>query len=162
VSDAVESDEDEGEGVPASWGGASGPRAGFWQRFGGAFVDGALVAIVGTLLQLAFRSALGELLSIALSAGYFTYFEGGPQGAGFGKQLVGIRVIDAHTGRPIGHRRAFIRWITALISALCLLVGYLWMLRDPERQCWHDKFAGDVVVPTVDYPVRDPSGARYH
>jgi hypothetical protein len=27
------------------------------------------------------------------------------------------------------------------------------MLWDPERQCWHDKFAGDYVVPVASYPV---------
>jgi uncharacterized RDD family membrane protein YckC len=25
-------------------------------------------------------------------------------------------------------------------------MGYMWMLWDPERQTWHDKMAGSIVV----------------
>ena len=32
-------------------GGPSGPRAGFWQRFGAALVDGILLGIVGGVLR---------------------------------------------------------------------------------------------------------------
>jgi uncharacterized RDD family membrane protein YckC len=92
-------------------------------------------------------------MSIFVSAGYFTYFEGGPRGAGFGKRALGIRVIDAQTGSPIGYPRAFVRWISQIVSAVFIFLGYLWMLWDSEKQCWHDKFAGDVVVPAADYPV---------
>jgi len=28
-----------------------------------------------------------------------------------------------------------------------LLIGYLWMLWDDEKQTWHDKVVGSVVVP---------------
>ncbi|HZQ16865.1 MAG TPA: hypothetical protein VFA82_08850 [Gaiellaceae bacterium] len=31
--------------------------------------------------------------------------------------------------------------------------GYFWMLWDGEKQTFHDKFAGSVVVPTDGYPV---------
>ena len=53
----------------------------------------------------------------------------------------------------IGYGRAFIRWLVSIISALILLLGYLWMLWDKEKQCWHDKAANDVVVPVQYYPV---------
>jgi uncharacterized RDD family membrane protein YckC len=33
------------------------------------------------------------------------------------------------------------------------IIGYLWMLYDPEKQTWHDKVAGTFVVPTSAYPV---------
>jgi len=39
------------------------------------------------------------------------------------------------------------------VSWVVFLLGYLWMLWDSEKQCWHDKFAGDVVVPVSAYPV---------
>jgi hypothetical protein len=32
--------------------------------------------------------------------------------------------------------------------------AYRWMPWDKESQCWHDKFAGDVVVPVSAYPPR--------
>ena len=140
-------------GNPESWGRASGPRAGFWRRFAGLIIDGVIVGIIGGILQALLRHGVGDGLSIIISAGYYSYFEGGPKGAGFGKQAMGIRVIDAETGEPIGHPRAFIRWISQILSTLIFFLGYLWMLWDPEKQCWHDKLAGDVVVPTAEYPV---------
>ena len=38
------------------------------------------------------------------------------------------------------------RFAAAFIDGI--LLGYLWMLWDSEKQCWHDKAANDVVIPT--------------
>ena len=65
---------------------------------------------------------------------------------------MGIRVIDFDTGGPIGYGRGFIRWIGRIVSEIVFFIGYLWMIWDKEKQCWHDKFANDVVVPTSSYP----------
>jgi hypothetical protein len=46
-----------------------------------------------------------------------------------------------------------VRWIVGYISFAVILIGYLWMLWDGEKQTWHDKAANDVVVPVADYPV---------
>lgn len=138
---------------PTQYRGASGPRAGFWRRFAAAFIDGIIVAIVISVLFAALKGpgyALGLLLSIA----YFVYLEGGPTGQTIGKRALGIRVIGFDTGGPIGYGRAFIRWIGRYVSALVIYIGYLWMLWDREKQCWHDKFANDVVVPVSAYPVQ--------
>ena len=138
----------------ASAGGASGPRAGFWRRFAAAFVDG----IVGfgipygiLLVLLSQEAAYG--LAFLISIVYITYFEGSDSGQGVGKKLLGIRVIDFNTGGSIGYGRAFLRWIGRILSSLPIYLGYLWMLWDKEKQTWHDKIAGCVVVPTDAYPV---------
>ena len=62
-------------------------------------------------------------------------------------------MIDLATGGPIGNSRAFIRYIGRFVSTIVFLLGYFWMLWDPEKQTWHDKFAGSVVVPVDAYPV---------
>jgi len=49
---------------------------------------------------------------------------------------------------PIGYGRAFVRWLVSLVSGFVILIGYLWMLWDSEKQTWHDKAANSVVVPT--------------
>ena len=67
-------------------------------------------------------------------------------GATPGKMLLGIRVIDEATGQPPAVHRCLARYIGYGISSLPLLLGYLWMLWDPEKQTWHDKLAGTVVV----------------
>ena len=88
-----------------------------------------------------------------ISAAYYTYFEGGASGQTLGKKALGIRVIDFSGGGPIGYGRGFIRWIGRIVSAIPLFLGYFWMIWDKEKQTWHDKFAGSVVVPESAYPV---------
>ena len=130
----------------------SGPRAGFWRRFAGAFIDGVIIGVINTVLELGLKGA-GEAIALLVSIAYFTYFEGGPTGQTVGKRTMGIRVISLDDGGPIGYGRGFIRWIGRIVSAIVFFLGYFWMLWDKESQCWHDKFAGDVVVPVSAYPV---------
>ena len=49
-------------------------------------------------------------------------------------------------GQPLSVGTAFVRSLMKLISGAVLLIGYLWMLWDPEKQTWHDKVAGTYVV----------------
>jgi uncharacterized RDD family membrane protein YckC len=130
---------------------AGGPRAGFWQRFGASIVDGIIVGLVAGILEAVLKTA-GYFLGVVLGIAYYVSFEGGPRGGGLGKQLMGIRVIDATTGEPIGYGRALVRYLGHIVSTIVFLLGYLSMLWDSERQCWHDKFAHDVVVPVGAYP----------
>jgi uncharacterized RDD family membrane protein YckC len=53
-----------------------------------------------------------------------------------------------------GYGRALLRYIGRIVSTIPCLLGYFWMLWDGEKQTWHDKFAGSVVVPVSDYPVQ--------
>jgi hypothetical protein len=48
-------------------------------------------------------------------------------------------------GGPIGYSRVAIRWLVSIVSAAVTLLGYFWMLWDPEKQTWHDKAAGSIV-----------------
>lgn len=121
-------------------------RAGWWPRLGAWMIDGLLVGLIAGLLGAVLHGNLGGGLAVLVSAAYFTILEGGPGGAGAGKRALGLRVVDQRTGAPIGYPRAFVRWLTRLVSAIAFFIGYLWMLGDSERQCWHDKLAGDVVV----------------
>ena len=134
------------------YGKASGPRAGFWRRFGAAFIDGIIVGLVLAILT-ALLKGVGYALGIIIAIAYFTYFEGGDTGQTIGKRALGIRVVDFETGGPIGYGRGFIRYIGRIVSGVVIYIGYLWMLWDREKQTWHDKFAGAVVVPASAYPV---------
>ena len=138
----------------ADTGGASGPRAGFWQRFGAYLLDVLILGVPQWILMIAAPDAAGIIYAIFLVIGiaYFTYFEGGPRGQTLGKRALGIRVYDLRQGGPIGYGRAFIRYIGRIVSGIVILLGYLWMLWDREKQTWHDKFAGSVVVPASAYP----------
>jgi uncharacterized RDD family membrane protein YckC len=138
--------------------GASGPRAGFWIRFGAFLLDYLIYgipAVIVFFVAAAISDTLGTVAYILLIIGYFayfTYFEGGPTGATPGKRICGIRVYDFRGGPgPIGYGRGFIRQIMKQVSAIPIYLGYFWMLWDREKQTWHDKVAGDVVVPRDQY-----------
>lgn len=124
----------------------SGPRAGFWVRLLALLIDGALLTVVVLLVGRGSTSAGVQLLAAALGMVYFTTAVGSGPGQTLGARLVGIRVVDARTGEPIGYGRAFRRWLVTFLLGW-LIIPYLWMLWDAERQTWQDKLAGDVVVP---------------
>jgi uncharacterized RDD family membrane protein YckC len=121
-------------------------RAGFWRRFAAAFIDGVLIGIVSWILQAVLGNA-GSVLTLLIGIGYYTYFHGST-GQTPGDAALSIRVIDKDGGGSIGYGRAFVRWLVSIISGAVLLLGYLWMLWDSEKQCWHDKAANSLVVPT--------------
>jgi uncharacterized RDD family membrane protein YckC len=133
-------------------GGASGPRANFGQRLVAAIIDSIIVGIPAGILDYALKGA-GYAIAIAVAVGYYGWLEGSPSGQTVGKRVMNIRVYDLRVGGPIGTGRAIGRYFARIISAIPCLLGYFWMLWDKERQCWHDKLVGSVVVPTSAYPV---------
>ena len=136
-------------------GAQSGPRAGFWVRLAAAILDAVVLIVPFAIIIAVFPDAVG-VAYVALLAGQLVYYialEGSPSGQTLGKKAVGIRVYDLKQGGQIGYGRAFVRYLGRLPSSFVLYLGYLWMLWDGEKQTWHDKLAGSVVVPTRDYPV---------
>ena len=135
--------------------GPSGPRAGFWQRFGALVVDSLVLLIPIVVITLIVEDAvLANALTTLLSFVYYVALEGSASGQTVGKRVLGIRVLDFQGGTgSIGYGRAVVRNLVKYISAIPLLLGYLWMLWDREKQCWHDKAASSVVVPVDAYPV---------
>lgn len=147
--------------------------AGFWRRLLSAFVDYALlmavafgiaaawsddVALVGRLgggwsVRLT-PDSLPEVLSIA----YFTYLHATAAGQSIGNRIAGVRVADAVTGRPLSVGRALLRVLVSFVSEALLLIGFLWMLWDPQRQTWHDKAVRSVVLLTAVSPPPGPFG----
>ena len=113
-----------------------------------------VVIIIGAVSGSRGLLVLGYVLAFVLWIGYEVYFHGGPTGQTLGKRAMQIRVVDFATGGPIGYGRAFLRFIGRWISGIFCYLGYLWMLWDKEKQCWHDKMANDVVVPVHAYPIR--------
>ena len=123
-------------------------RSGFWRRFAAALIDALVVGVSTTILRVILGFAAGEGIGLILAFGYYTYFHG-RTGQTPGDAVMSIRLIDLRdqTGEPIGYGRAFLRCLVSIVSGLVLALGYLWMLWDGEKQTWHDKAAGSVVVP---------------
>jgi uncharacterized RDD family membrane protein YckC len=131
--------------------GPSGPRAGFWIRFAAALIDGLALSLLNTLLVRLF-GGVGEVLEVGSGAVYLIAFFGSRNGQTLGYMITGLRVVSITDGGPIGPARAAIRWAVGVVSAFALLLGYFWMLWDPERQTWFDKASRSVVVPTGGTP----------
>ena len=143
--------------------------AGFWVRLGAYLIDTIILAMVGSVLQLAFtgtlinmpdftpRSQPAEVLAPMLAAvGVLTLlnmaiaacYEGlfiARVGATPGKMIAGLKVIRADGG-PVGMGRAFGRYFAKILSSLTLLIGFLMAAFDAERRALHDMICDTRVV----------------
>jgi len=73
----------------------------------------------------------------------------GRTGQTWGRRIVGNKVVRVDNGDVPGIGRALGRELFGwIISANILYLGYLWMIWDKDRQTWHDKVAGTIVVRT--------------
>jgi uncharacterized RDD family membrane protein YckC len=81
---------------------------------------------------------------ILVELAYFTYFHTTTAGQSIGNKILGIRVLDADTGRSLPYARAFVRALMSNLSALALFLGYFWMLWEPRKRTWHDIVANSL------------------
>lgn len=64
-----------------------------------------------------------------------------------GKWILGIRVVRADTGIPVGFWRMALRQVIGqFLSAIICYLGFIWALFDRNRQAWHDKIAKTLVI----------------
>ena len=124
--------------------------AGFWRRVAASLLDSLIFTVLLTLLLgPAFANApvsdpagwLRVLLTLALTVALWLAFLGTP-----GKLLMGCVVLDATSLQPMHWRQAVLRYVAYLASLLPLMLGFLWVARDPRKQGFHDKIANTVVV----------------
>lgn len=101
----------------------------------GALNGGALAAAIALILAAVLLVAVLYVRSL------------GKTGQTWGRKIAGVKVVSKETGAPIGIGRAFGRSLFAsLISGNICFLGYLWMLWDKDRQTWHDKIVGSIVI----------------
>jgi uncharacterized RDD family membrane protein YckC len=67
------------------------------------------------------------------------------KGTTIGGIVLGIKVVRLD-GKPIDFAVALVRSLSSFFSAFALFLGFFWAGWDRERQAWHDKIAGTVVV----------------
>jgi uncharacterized RDD family membrane protein YckC len=120
--------------APEAW---TLPRAGFWERMGAGFLDVVLVSILGGLVG---GPPLGFLVALAYFAGMWAW-----KGTTIGGIVLKLKVVRLD-GRPITFPVALVRGLAAAFSVIVFFLGFLWMAWDGDKQGWHDKIAGTVVV----------------
>lgn len=116
------------------------PRASFLERLAAFALDVALVLIADGLLN--FTRHEGALIVLLLA--YHIIFWGW-KGTTVGGIICQLRVVRVD-GQPLRFSDALIRGLSSVFSVAALGLGCLWILYDPERQSWHDKIAGTLVV----------------
>ena len=115
------------------------PHATFLDRLAAIALDLLLVLLVRSLLV--FRE--DETFFFLLFA-YYTAFLAW-KGTTIGGIVCNLRVIRTD-GQPLRFVDSLVRALSAIFSSIAFGLGFLWILRDPERQAWHDRIAGTYVV----------------
>ena len=116
------------------------PRATFLDRFAAFTLDAVLVLIATAMLDLRREDGAFFVLLFVYCVAFWTW-----KGTTIGGIICNLRVIRTN-GQPLRYIDALVRGLSSLFSFAALGLGVLWILRDPERQSWHDKIAGTYVV----------------
>ena len=139
--------------------------AGFWLRFGAAFIDGLIIGIpvfgIGILVVVGLglheefdnqNSPVPALLDLGFRLVYFLIAwiysavqESGPHMATFGKRACGIVVTDLN-GQRISFGRASGRFFGEILSGITWYIGYIMAGFTEKSQALHDMVAGTLVV----------------
>jgi uncharacterized RDD family membrane protein YckC len=118
------------------------PRATFLDRLAAFVLDCVLVAIANGLLDLN-RHDTDEWFFFLLLCYHIAFWAW--KGTTLGGIICNLRVTRTDGG-DLRFVDALVRGLSGIFSIAALGIGCLWMLQDPERQMWHDKIAGTLVV----------------
>lgn len=141
--------------------GSTGQLAEWGSRAGGYIIDyliaGApffVLYLIGAMLSSSGSggaAAIGALFVLIGAAVYFglllwIIYQEGTTGQSIGKRQMGIRLVSAQTGQPIGFGMAFLRKIAHFLDGLVCYLGFLWPLWDDRKQTFADKVCNTIVV----------------
>ena len=113
------------------------PRAEFLPRLAAFVLDVTLVMLVLAFID---RGNYWFSALLAYHIGFWTF-----KGTTVGGIICNLRVVRSD-GAPLQFVDALIRGLASVFSLAVFGLGGLWILRDPERQAWHDIIAGTLVV----------------
>ena len=117
-------------------------RAGFWVRFCAAAIDGILLTIVVMIVFGTDDTNTGPDFLISL-----LYYSLGVAvwSTTVGKRLLGLYVLRAD-GSKVGFLRAVGRWLSYILSALILFIGFFMVGLRQDKRGLHDLICDTVVV----------------
>jgi len=144
--------------------------AGFWIRFVAAMIDGILLGVVTSLIDLpltvfimprgVFNPPTGApvampavmlgllgvetLINLSIQCAYETYFIY-KRGATVGKMALGLKVVRPDgSAIPVG--LAFGRFFAKMLDSLTLLIGYIMAGFDEQKRALHDRICDTRVI----------------
>jgi uncharacterized RDD family membrane protein YckC len=118
------------------------PRASFFDRLAAVALDLVLVGIAAAFLGFGRYEGPGPFFAL-LFAYHVAFWSW--KGTTLGGIICSLRVVRTNNV-PLRFVDALVRGLSGIFSMVALGIGYFWMLNDAERQTWHDKIAGTVVV----------------
>jgi uncharacterized RDD family membrane protein YckC/cytoskeletal protein CcmA (bactofilin family) len=111
------------------------PRAGFWKRLLADLLDFILLGLLVPFLGKGFLP-----VAVVYFVALWTW-----RGTTIGSLLLRLKIVRTD-GSPMTFAVALVRSLSSFFSLLVLGLGFLWAGWDREKQSWHDKIAGTVVV----------------
>ncbi len=126
-------------------GGAASASSEFNYETGAYETSGGSGALAGFGVLLMF---VGGLVSFGIWL-WNRVFKMGRTGQSVGKRVIGLKLINAETGQPIGAGPSFLREIVHSLANQIVYLSFLWMLWDANRQTLADLVvkSNDIVVP---------------
>lgn len=121
------------------------PLASIESRLGALIIDSIILGAVAGAGFLGTRHGAGAGLGFFIGIAYQWFFLTQNNGQTLGKMLMGIRVIKRN-GAPLQATDAILRYLGYYLNSAILMLGWLWASWDEDRQGWHDKLAGTIVV----------------
>jgi uncharacterized RDD family membrane protein YckC len=131
--------------------------AGFWVRFLAFLIDGILLGIISSAFtpvwgpqftttgnQIAVHAgsnAIGTLVGLIYFVGFWAW-----RGQTVGMMPFNMQVVSVTDGKKIDVVRGLLRYVGYIISAIPLLIGFIWAAFDARKQGWHDKIASTLVI----------------
>lgn len=129
-----------GTPAPAPIAATAAPRAGFWIRMGALLIDIVLVSVIVSVLD------TPDAFWIVALAGYGALMWK-IKGTTIGGIVCGLKVVR-RDGADLNWDTAIVRALGCFLSMVVAGLGFLWIVFDEDRQAWHDKIAGTLVVRT--------------
>lgn len=113
------------------------PKATFWERIAADLLDLIFVAIIGSWLG---SMTATLIIGLAYVTAMWAY-----KGTTIGGIVLGLKVVRVD-GSPLSFAVALVRGLAAGFSGIVLFLGFIWIAWDSEKQGWHDKIAGTLVL----------------
>jgi uncharacterized RDD family membrane protein YckC len=134
------------------FGAVPGNLAAWPNRVGGALIDGLIIGVpygIGGAFagnnDLAIVGIIFYLIGIGLAI-WNVVIRQGSTGQTVGKQVLGLKLVGADTGQPVGAGKAFLRQLTHILDSAACYIGYLWPLWDEKKQTFADKINNTYVI----------------
>ncbi|MBU1975275.1 MAG: RDD family protein [Nanoarchaeota archaeon] len=122
--------------------------AGFWIRFLAGIIDGIIIGIPASILQMIVgliteNPDMSQLVSFAVLI--LVVYLDGTKGGTPGKLILGLKIVNEQ-GKCIGVINAALRYLGKIVSTIILGIGFLMVIWDKKKQGLHDRIADTYVV----------------